>query len=83
MSTLWFDVTNLYYEDSDWSDLPGTDKSSELSNDYCEPMDPDFVCSAIRKEDMLDNKLGIGFEQKFKNDFNWLKPPEDWNKNGG
>lgn len=51
--------------------------------------DPDWSTSSITWDEeklakAYECKLGIGKKSKYQvEDYSWLKPPEDWNKNGG
>ena len=95
MSTLWFDIMSCISDDPDWSNLSGknlagADRSgTELlsSDDELLDDDPDFYemrrlkPQYTSKFDSLDNVKSLS--GKSLKDFSWLKPPEDWNKNGG
>jgi len=82
MSNLFFDLMDAYYPDSDWSNLPGADKSSCLEDDYSEESDAEV------DEDAIDNSpnenlyynYGEGGQKRTRavKNYSWLKPPSDW-----
>ena len=60
MSTLWFDVMNLYYEDPDWSNLPDADNSGiELLSSDDEILDEDPDWFEINRIDYPQHKPKI------------------------
>ena len=42
MSTLFFDVMDMYVRDADWSELPDTDKEMPEEDDYSEDSDAEI-----------------------------------------
>jgi hypothetical protein len=60
MSTLWFDVMNLYCDDPDWSNLPDADNSGiELLSSDDEILDEDPDWFEINRIDYPQHKPKI------------------------
>lgn len=79
MSTLWFDVMNLEYDDPDWSTLPETDKSSCLEDDYSENSFPELKPESegwIYHEKSREKPANHRTTTQ-RNKFRWLLPPTE------
>ena len=73
MSTLFFDVMNIFDDDPDWSTSPMAWDDDELADGEDDNL-----------ADLYERKLGIGKKSKREvEDYSWLKPPENWKEQHG